>query len=91
MSMTQEAKALYYRMVFRRGKHLEPGLYRFGILRRWHWVAKNERAYLLSKVSNEHLVNINRALKERHPEENRDPIKEELFKRLSAGLLRMPR
>lgn len=80
-SMTQQARNLYGDMLQSKGSQLQPGLYRYGWLRRWHWVAKGERAYRVKDMPDEHLKNTILALRDRHPEELRTPLVLESIKR----------
>ena len=76
---TQMAYETYKEVCKALGKEsLGPGLYLYG---NWHWVTKSQRAYLLKDMSTSHLENTIEALKERHPDERRDLLKQELERR----------
>jgi hypothetical protein len=89
ISETQRAKQLYLK-VQKADKTkrdypwspLKPGLRRYGLRRRWVWVAYGNRAYYLKAMSLDHMKNTIKALKNRHPDELRKPLEIHYLKKL---------
>lgn len=74
LTKTQRAKQCYTEIALMTDEPVGPGLYRHGLLRRWHWVTKNRRAYRLDQLPTDHLKNTLKALVERHPDDYRIPL-----------------
>lgn len=80
-SKTQEAKELYNNLL-KDCPGLKVGLW-FNLEHEWIWVAKGERAYPVKELSDGHLKNLVKAMRERHPDELRGPLEEELNRRMT--------
>lgn len=82
------SKTQYHRELYRQlrdsidptGWHiLKPGLYRFK--GKWIWVSHGDRASYLPELSDNHLSHTITSMIERHPDEFREPLVFEYWKR----------
>lgn len=86
ISNNQQRKAIYAKISG--GKPLEPGLYRYGFLRRYYWVSNDRKASLVKDMTNRHLIDTLNALRGRHPDVNRKQLVFEYARRLKNGAIR---
>lgn len=82
LSRNQRRRQTYDMLREKFGKwYLKPGLYRYGILRTWYWVAKDNKADRVKDMTPDHLNNVIMSLMQRHPEADIKPLIKEANRR----------